>query len=54
MHVLKRWAEWLRDHRRVASIAAAVIVGGLVIAWVLSVPVAYWLATALQAREAGT
>jgi hypothetical protein len=38
----------------VASIAAAVIVGGLVIAWVLSVPVAYWLATALQAREAGT
>jgi hypothetical protein len=45
MDVLKRWAAWLRDNRRVVGLAATVIVGGLVIAWVLFVPVADWLAT---------
>lgn len=42
MHVLERWTPWLRDNRRVFSLAAAVIIGGLAIAWVLIVPVADW------------
>ena len=44
-HVLKRWTAWLQDHRRAVSLAAAAIIGGLVIAWALIVPIADWLAT---------
>jgi Pentapeptide repeats (8 copies) len=44
MQVLKRWATWLRDNRRVVSLAA-VIIGSLATAWLLTVPVADWLAT---------
>jgi uncharacterized protein YjbI with pentapeptide repeats len=40
--VLKRWAAWPRGSRWLAGIAAVVL--GLVIAWVLFVPIADWLA----------
>jgi uncharacterized protein YjbI with pentapeptide repeats len=42
LHVLKRWAAWLRGDRWLAGIAAVVL--GLAIAWVLFVPIADWLA----------
>jgi hypothetical protein len=53
MHVLKRWATWLRDNRRTVGLAAAVIVGGLAVAWALMVPVADWFATHDVGRVTG-
>ncbi len=53
MHVLKRWVTWLRkkrwvmwlrNHRRAVSLAAAAIIGGLLIAYALIVPATDWLA----------
>lgn len=47
VHVLRYlWVRWVWDNRRLWAVlgVAAVIIGGLVIAWVLIVPGADWLA----------